>query len=101
MDERGRAGAEPSLEEQMIDGLSACGWSKVGCSFAWVGPLAPLAHNRLACLQRKGWRRGFELLERTGAGEPIMEHAAAFILGREQQQELAGRRGRGGPCTGS
>lgn len=77
----GRPGSVPRMTADMSARLNAAGWSKVAVSFRSASTPMPLAHNRIAALRREGWRQLFEMVERTGQGRPIMDHAAAYIVG--------------------
>jgi hypothetical protein len=44
-----------------------------------------MAHNKLPALQREGWRRGMDMLERAHEGRPVMLHAAQYLLGLEPE----------------
>ena len=67
-------------EERMRLGLRAASWSRVSIRFDDVGTFAPLAHNRLPCVRRRGWRRAFEWVEQAHKGAPVVEHAARYLL---------------------
>ena len=71
---------DATLEEAMRRGLSACSWSKVAVSFRGATTASPLAHNRLPALRREGWRRPLQWVEQPQLGDPIMTHAARYIL---------------------
>jgi len=71
---------DDAIEDEMCNQLNALEWSKVGVGFSGVSSLMPLAHNKLAALQREGWRKVFESIEGAADGEPIMQHAAEYIL---------------------
>jgi len=80
----------------MCNQLNALEWSKVGVGFSGVSSLMPLAHNKLAALQREGWRKVFESIEGAADGEPIMQHAAEYILSdRDGPRPWGGGRLRG------
>ena len=58
----------------------------MGCAWRSAGTATPVAHNKLAALRRpEGWTRGFEAIEATDEGRPVMAHAAAYILGAERR----------------
>ena len=58
----------------------------MGCAWRSAGTATPVAHNKLAALQRpEGWTRSLEAIEGTDEGRPVMAHAAAYILGVEQR----------------
>ena len=72
------------IEVEMCRQLNQLEWSKVGVSFSGISSLLPLGHNKLAALKRTGWRKVFEKIEGAPDGEPIMRHAAEFILSSDR-----------------
>ena len=72
--------SDDAVEAEMCNQLNTLEWSKVGVGFSGASSLMPLAHNKLAALQREGWRKIFESIEGAADGEPIMQHAAEYIL---------------------
>lgn len=69
-----------AVELDMCRQLNRVEWTKVGVGFAGVTSLMPMGHNKLAAVNREGWRKIFQWIEQSDDGEPIMEHAARQIV---------------------
>eukprot|EP00445_Apocalathium_hangoei_P063440 CAMPEP_0204109966 /NCGR_PEP_ID=MMETSP0361-20130328/1611_1 /ASSEMBLY_ACC=CAM_ASM_000343 /TAXON_ID=268821 /ORGANISM="Scrippsiella Hangoei, Strain SHTV-5" /LENGTH=494 /DNA_ID=CAMNT_0051059813 /DNA_START=87 /DNA_END=1567 /DNA_ORIENTATION=+ len=72
---------EAAQEVEMAANLERCGWSKFAVGFRSTGTFFPMAHNKLAAVERSGWRKwAFSWLEGTTDGDSLMGEIAAYIL---------------------